>query len=121
MSSTSSSTEAPPASETITSEVTSWPGVRAGPGSRGEFAFKVGRHEIGHLHGDRAAHLSFPKATWRQLKEAGRIDYHPVVPGKEGFAARAIESEDDVRDVIAMMRLNYDRFVGRHGLPEGAA
>ena len=33
-------------SEEITSEVTSWPGVTAGPGRRGEFAFKVGRKEI---------------------------------------------------------------------------
>ena len=41
------------ASERITEEVTSWPGVTAGPGRRGEFAFKVGGREIGHLHGDR--------------------------------------------------------------------
>ena len=38
------------ASQTITAEVTSWPGVTAGPGRRGEYAFKVGRREIGHLH-----------------------------------------------------------------------
>jgi Family of unknown function (DUF5519) len=49
------------ASEQITEEVTSWPGVTAGPGRRGEFAFKVGTHEIGHLHGDHAAHFFFPK------------------------------------------------------------
>ena len=47
-------------SQTITEEVTSWPGVEAGPGRRGEFAFKVGRREIGHLHGDHSAHFFFP-------------------------------------------------------------
>src|SRR5947209_19257391 len=57
------------ASKQITDEVTSWPGVEAGPGRRGEFAFKVGRREIGHLHGDRAAHFSFPKDVWRELVE----------------------------------------------------
>ena len=31
------------ASQVITEEVTSWPGVEAGPGRRGEFAFRVGR------------------------------------------------------------------------------
>ena len=51
----------------------------------------------------------------------GRIDYHPVFPGKPGYAARRIESDDDVRDVIAMLRLNYDRAVARHGLPEAEA
>jgi hypothetical protein len=101
------------ASEQITGEVGSWPGVTAGPGRRGEFAFRVGRKEIGHLHGDRAAHFGFPKRVWQELFDAGRIGYHPVFPGKPGFGARAIQSEDDVRDVIAMMRLNYDRVVER--------
>lgn len=116
----STETEARRPSETIAEQVTSWPGVKGGTGRRGEFAFMVGTHEIGHLHGDRSAHLSFPKATWRELKQAGRIGYNPVFPGKEGHAARTIESEDDVREMIAMMRLNYDRFVARHGLPDGS-
>jgi hypothetical protein len=97
------------ASEEITAEVTSWPGVTAGPGSRGAFSFKVGRREIGHLHGDHAAHFGFPKDVWQELYDAGRVTYHPVFPGKAGWGARRIEGEDDVRDVIALMRLNYDR------------
>ncbi len=106
------------ASERITEEVTSWPGVTAGPGRRGEFAFKLGSREIGHLHGGRAAHLFFPKDAWRELSDAGRIVPHPVFPDREGPAARAIRTREDVDDVIAMMRLNYDRIVAEHGLPE---
>ena len=109
------------ASEQITKEVTSWPGVEAGFGVRGEFGFRVGRREIGHLHGDRVAHLGFPKDVWQALFDQGRIDYHPVFPGKPGFGARRIENEEDVRDVIELMRLNYDRVVARHGVPLGAA
>lgn len=122
-----SGTEAPSetrtqrASERITEEVTSWPGVEAGPGRRGEFAFRLGRREIGHLHGDRAAHFSFPKEVSLALKEEGRVTDHPVFPGKPGPAARAIETEEDVREVIALMRLNYDRAVERHGLPAGVS
>jgi hypothetical protein len=112
------STTTQTAGERITEEVTSWPGVSAGPGSRGEFSFKLGRREIGHLHGDRALHIGFPKKVWHELHEAGRIDYHPVFPGKPGYAARGIEGEEDVRDVIAMLRMNYDRAVATHGLPE---
>jgi Luciferase len=99
------------ASRAITDEVTSWPGVEAGPGRRGEFAFRVGRREIGHLHGDRAAHFSFPKQVWGELHAEGRVVEHPVFPGKVGPAARAIRDEADVRDVIALMRLNYDRAI----------
>jgi hypothetical protein len=97
------------ASQLITDEVCTWPGVESGPGRRGEFAFKVSRKEIGHLHGDHAAHFFFPKTLWSELSEQGRITEHPVFPGRVGPAARRIESEADVRDVIALMRLNYDR------------
>src|SRR4051812_13424228 len=102
-------------SEQITEEVTSWTGVEAGPGRRGEFAFKLGRREIGHLHGDHAAHFSFPKETWTELRSQGRIEPHPVFPDSRGPAARRIEDEADVRDVIKLLRLNYDRAVARHG------
>jgi Family of unknown function (DUF5519) len=109
------------ASERITEEVASWPGVEAGPGRRGELAFSVGKREIGHLHGDAAAHFGFPKEVWQVLFEQGRIGYHPVFPGRPGFGARRIETDEDVDDVIALMRLNYERVVVRHGLPAEAA
>jgi hypothetical protein len=109
--------ESQTASRQITDEVTSWPGVEAGVGRRGEFGFTVGRHQIGHLHGDHAAHFSFPKAIWADLFAQGRIVHHPVFPGKDGPAARRIDSDADVRDVIALLRLNYDRVVERYGLP----
>jgi hypothetical protein len=109
------------AGEQITETVTSWLGVSAGPGRRGEFAFKVGGREIGHLHGDRVAHFAFPKEVWTELYDAGRVDYHPVFPGRPGFGARAIDGPADVKDVIALMRLNYDRIVARHGLPSVTA
>ena len=108
------------ASKRIADEVTSWPGVEAGPGKRGEFAFKVGHREIGHLHGDRSAHFNFPKDVWAELGAQGRITDHPVFPGRVGPAARAIDSEADVDDVIALMRLNYERVVEGRGLPEAA-
>ncbi len=105
------------ASEQITQEVTSWPGVEAGPGARGALAFTLGRRELGHLHGDRVLHLGFPRALWHELHDAGRIDYHPVFPGKPGYAARQIRTPEDVLDVIALLRLNYDRAVATHGAP----
>jgi hypothetical protein len=102
-------TETQAASAQITEEVTSWPGVEAAFGKRGEWSFRLGRREIGHLHGDHAAHFVFPKAVWTELFEQRRIGYHPVFPGREGPAARRIESQADVHDVIQLLQLNYDR------------
>lgn len=98
-------------SEHITDVVDEWPGVRAGAGSRGEWAFKVGGREIGHLHGDHVAHFGFPKDVWTDLKAQGRIDDHPVFPGKPGWGARRMGDADDVADVIALLRLNYERAI----------
>jgi hypothetical protein len=109
------------ASEQIVETVTAWPGVVAGPGRRGELAFKVGGIEIGHLHGDHSAHFAFPQRVWSELKEEGRIEDHPVFPGKPGLGARRIVTAEDVRDVIALLRLNYDRVAARSGSPLGAA
>jgi hypothetical protein len=103
-------------SQQITDEVTSWPGVEAGIGERGEFGFRVGRRQIGHLHGDRAAHFGFPREVWEELMQQGRVVRHPI--DKPGWAARRIENDEDVRDVIALLRLNYDRVVERYGLPD---
>jgi hypothetical protein len=103
------------ASERITEEVTSWPGVEAGPGSRGEFGFRVRGHEIGHLHGDRTAHFGFPREIGAELREQGRVGPHPVNRHSKKMAARQIQSEADIDEVIALMRLNYDRVAALEG------
>jgi hypothetical protein len=59
--------------------------------------------------------------VWTALFDQRRIDYHPVFPGKPGFAARRIETQADVEDVIALMRLNYERVVARHDHTSEAA
>jgi hypothetical protein len=50
--------------------------------------------------------------VWTELYDEGRIVEHPVFPDKRGPAARRIDGEEDVLDVIRLMRLNYDRFSG---------
>lgn len=102
-------------SRRIEKEVTSWPGVTAGMGSRGELFFKVDAREIGHLHGDSVAHFFFDKPRWKALRSAGRIAYHPVFPGKIGPAARGIFGEEDIDDIIDLMRINYEAGSRRRG------
>jgi hypothetical protein len=107
-------------SEQITDAVTAWPGVVAGYGKRGEWGFYVGRHEVGHLHGDRAAHFAFGRELGTSLRERGKVVDHPVFPGKPAMAARGIASQEDVDEVIELMRINYDRIVARYALQSEA-
>ena len=95
------------AGKRIVAEATSWPGVEARPGSRGELSLRVGGREIGHLHGDRAAHFGFPRAVWERLMAEGRVTRHPI--DHPGWAARRIDGDEDVAEVLALLRLNYDR------------
>ena len=105
------------ASERITAAVTSWPGVEAGTGDRGEYGFTVGRRQIGHLHGDRVAHFGFPRSVGARLREEGRIGPHPVFPEQPGWGSHSIETDADVDAVIELLRLNYERVVAKHGVP----
>jgi hypothetical protein len=106
------------ASAEIIEEVTSWPGVEAERGERGELSFRIGGREIGHLHGDRAAHFGFPRRLWAELIEQGRVERHPI--DHPGWAARRIEDEADVAAVIELLKLNYDRAVARRRPPAKA-
>jgi hypothetical protein len=101
------------ASERIAAEVGSWPRVEIDDGELGELAFKYGRRELGHVHGDHAAHFSFPRPVWHELHDQGRIEGHPVFPGKTGPAQRRIADDTDVADVVVLFRINYDRAVAR--------
>ena len=58
---------------------------------------------------------------WAALEREGRIAPHPVFPGAQGPASRAIRTEADVLDVIALLRLNYDRIAARPLPAVGAA
>ena len=100
-------------SEHVTAVVTGWSGVRAGVGQRGEWAFKVGGRELGHLHGDHVAHFAFPRTIWEELYAAGRITHHPIFPEKVGWAERRMDDDDDVRDVVAILRYNYERAIAQ--------
>jgi hypothetical protein len=102
------------ASETIIGEVGGWDGIEVDDGELGELSFQVHGREIGHLHGDHAAHFSFPRRVWTDLMAQGRIVHHPVFPdAQQGPAAREIHDDADVADVIELFRLNYERVTAR--------
>jgi hypothetical protein len=96
----------------IATEVASWEGVSVLPHRFGGVEFRLGRVEIGHLHGDRLADLPFPKKTRDELVESGRALPHHVLPDS-GWVSRPIADEADAAKAIALFRLNYDRISSR--------
>ena len=102
-------------SQQIIAVVTSWPGVTTALGGLGELSFRVGRREIGHLHGDAAAHFGFPRHVWITLRREGRIEPHPVFSDLVGPAARRLQAPSDIPAVIDLFRLNYERLTALAG------
>jgi hypothetical protein len=108
-------------SESIAEAVTSRPGVEAGPRRCGEFAFGVATARSATSTAITRHTFSFPKAVWTELYASGRIVHHPVFPDKEGPAARRIAKDEDVREMIALMRLDYERWTAAGSCPAATA
>jgi len=94
----------------ITAEVTSWNGVTSHPHRFGGVEFRLGKRELGHLHGDRLADIPFPKPVRDELIAAGRARPHHVLP-ESGWISRRIERDEDAKDVVELFRLSYERAV----------
>ena len=92
----------------IEREVAGWPGVSVLPHRFGGIEFKMGRRELGHLHGSRLADLPFPVRIREQLVATGKAEPHHILP-QSGWVSVYIRGEEDVENVIASFRLSYER------------
>ena len=96
------------ASRRIEQEVAGWDGVTVEPHRFGGVEFRLGRRELGHLHGDSLADLPFPRRIAGMLVETGRAERHRWLPGS-GWVSRPIRTEADVAEAIELFRLAYER------------
>jgi hypothetical protein len=92
----------------IVREVSTWPNVTVQPHRFGGVEFRVGRRELGHLHGSRWADLPFPIRVRDELIAAGRAEPHHVLP-ESGWITVRIRTDSDVADVVELFRMNYHR------------
>jgi Ni,Fe-hydrogenase I large subunit len=92
----------------IESEVGAWEGVSTHPHRFGGLSFRLGPRELGHLHGERWADLAFHKRIRDMLVETGRAQPHHVLP-HTGWVSKQIRTDDDVREVVELFRLAYER------------
>jgi Luciferase len=92
----------------IEREVGSWPGVSVHPHRFGGREFRLGRRELGHLHGDRWADLPFKRTIRDMLVETARAQPHHVLPDS-GWVSKQIRDDADVAEVIELFRLSYER------------
>jgi predicted DNA-binding protein (MmcQ/YjbR family) len=95
------------ASQTIRTTVAAWPGLAEASHRFGGVEFKIGKREIGHLHGDTLLDVPFPKKVRDDLVAAGRADPHHILP-QSGWISFRIRSTPDVDAAVALLRQSYD-------------
>jgi hypothetical protein len=92
----------------IQRELTSWPDVITESHRGGIVFFRVGRREIGHLHGNRMADLPFPVRIREKLVAERKAHLHYLHP-TTGWVSYYIRGEEDIEPILELFRMNYNR------------
>lgn len=92
----------------ITAAAMSWPGVVAGPHPFGGTEFRLGRRELGHIHGNRIADLPLPRKLRDELIASGEAEVHRFRPDS-GWVTIPLTGDEAVLRVIDQLRAAYER------------
>ena len=97
-----------PITAQIAREVAGWDGVTVAPHRFGGIEFRLGRRELGHLHGSRLADLPFPVRVRERLVAEHKAQAHHILPDS-GWVSYVIRDASDIPAVVALFRLNFER------------
>lgn len=98
--------ETPSLTAAVRRELLAHPEVTEAPHRFGGVVFHLGRHEIGHLHGETVADLPFPPHIRDELLASGRVSTDHV--GSDSvWVSRRVNGPDDVADIVELFRISY--------------
>ncbi len=84
-----------------------WQSVSVQPHWFGGIEFRLGKRELGHLHGDSLLDVPFPRSVRNELVASGRTEEHHIMP-ESGWVSFRIRSQADVDQAIVLLRRSYD-------------
>ncbi len=96
----------------VRAELLAHPGVSEAEHRFGGIEFRLGKRELGHLHGEVLADLPFPVRVREELVREGRAMHHHILP-QSGWVSYPIRGEADLPGALALFRLAYDRATAR--------
>jgi hypothetical protein len=97
----------PHAQDKIVKEVSKWDDVKTAPHRFGGNEFRVGRRELGHIHGDYQADIVFPMSVRNQLISENKAQPHHILPNS-GWITFRFKDHDDVAHAIDLFKLSYE-------------
>jgi hypothetical protein len=96
------------AAERIAAAMSRLPGVTAGPHRFGGTEYRMGRREIGHVHGDALVDIPFPKKVREELVAAGKAEHHHILPDS-GWVSVWLREAADVERAVELLRMSFER------------
>jgi Luciferase len=91
----------------IHNAVSQWDGVTVHPHRFGGTEFRLGKRELGHVHGNSLVDIPFPMNVRNELVESGRVEPHHILP-QSGWISFYMRSESDILEAINFFRLSYE-------------
>ena len=93
--------------ERIYAVVKGWQEIAVRPHRFGGSEFRVGRREVGHVHGDSLVDIPFPLGVRDELVESGAAEPHHVLR-KSGWVSVYLRKPGDVARAIELLRRSYE-------------
>jgi hypothetical protein len=95
------------ASKQIIEALLTWDGIESHPHRFGGTEFRIGRREIGHIHGDSLVDIPFPKKIRDEIVAAGEAEPHHILP-ETGWVSFYLREESDVQRAIVLLKRSYE-------------
>jgi predicted DNA-binding protein (MmcQ/YjbR family) len=94
------------ASKQIIDTLLTWEGMESHPHRFGGTEFRIGKREIGHLHGDSLVDIPFPKKIRDEIVAAGEASPHHILP-ESGWVSFYLKEDGDVEKAIDLLQRSY--------------
>lgn len=95
------------AHEKIHSAVMIWPEVTAHAHRFGGTEYRLGKRELGHIHGNALVDIPFPKSVRDEIVVTGRAKAHHILP-ESGWVSVYLNASGDVENAVALLRRSYE-------------
>ncbi len=99
----------------IQQAVLSWPQVEAHPHRFGGVEYRLGKREIGHIHGDHLVDIPFPTKVRDEVVAAGQAQPHHILPDS-GWVSLYLREAADVDRAIALFQRSFEIAARQKGL-----
>jgi hypothetical protein len=96
----------------IVRTVAAWPEVKTSPHRFGGTEFKVGRRELGHIHGDHQADIVLSMTVRNRVVSEGRAEPHHILP-QSGWVTLRFRNSADVEEAVKLFRISYELAIER--------